>query len=215
MKILFPDTDEAVPAIIDGGACTWRKDDIAQETLDRGYALVLFDRTELAKDTPDRKNRRGGLYDIYPNEGFQALSAWAWAYHRCVDLLQTLDFIDHKHIAITGHSRGGKTTLLAGATDERITLINDNASCAAGGALFRYVGDGGETIRIHNTFPDWFNPAFGQFIDNEEKIPFDQHCLVASIAPRPVLLTYALDDRWSNPEGMVQCYWAAREACAF
>ena len=215
VKILFPDTDQAVPALIDGGACVWRKETIAQEVVARNYALVLFDRTEVAKDAPDRTVRRGGLYDIYPDESFQALGAWAWAYHRCVDLLHTLDYIDSERIAITGHSRGGKTTLLAGATDQRISLVNDNASCAAGGALFRYVGDGGETIKIHNAFPDWFHPDFGKFINKEEALPFDQHCLVASFAPRPLLLSYALDDRWSNPEGMVQCYWAAREAWRF
>jgi hypothetical protein len=103
----------------------------------------------------------------------------------------------------------GEVRLVAGATDERIMLINDNASCAGGSAAFRYVGDGGETIDIINAFPSWFGTGLRPYLEREEDIPFDQHCLLASMAPRPLLLTYALDDRWSNPEGKVQCAWAA------
>jgi hypothetical protein len=166
-------------------------------------------------DVPDKIKRSGGLYDVYPDHKFGALAAWAWGYHRCVDFLHELSFIDTERIAVTGHSRGGKTTLLAGATDKRITLINDNASGTGGGALFRYVGDGGETLNIINSFPSWFNEDLSSFLGRENDMPFDQHCLLAAIAPRPLLLTYALDDRWSNPEGMVQCTWAAGEVYLF
>jgi hypothetical protein len=105
--------------------------------------------------------------------------------------------------------------LVAGATDSRITLVNDNASCAGGSAAFRYVGNGGETLSIINVFPSWFGSGLQSYLGREGDIPFDQHCLLATIAPRPLLLTYALDDRWSNPEGMVQCAWAAGEVYRF
>jgi hypothetical protein len=195
-------------------------DDIVRRVLDHGCALLLFNRTEMAEDlgyagVPNNKKRSGGLYDVYPGRTFGALSAWAWGYHRCVDVLHTLPFIDPQRIAVTGHSRGAKTTLLAAATDSRITLVNDNASCAGGSAAFRYVGDGGETLSIIDVFPSWFGPGLKPYLSREGDLPFDQHCLLATIAPRPLLLTYALDDRWSNPEGMVQCAWAAGEAYRF
>ena len=221
VRILFPSTPGPFPAIINGDGCWWyNSDDVAQRVLDSGCALVMFNRTEMAEDlgyteVPDKNKRSGGLYDVYPGQTFGALSAWAWGYHRCVDLLHELPFIDTDRIAVTGHSRGGKTTLLAGATDERITLVNDNASCAGGSAAFRYVGDGGETLNIINDFPSWFGSGLQPYLGREEDIPFDQHCLLASIAPRPLLLTYALDDRWSNPEGMVQCASAAGEVYRF
>ena len=221
VQILFPDKPEPVPAIATGDECWWDvSDEVARHVLDRGCALALFNRTEIAEDlgyggVPDTNKRKGGLYDVYPGRTFGALSAWAWGYHRCVDLLRELPFIDNERIAVTGHSRGGKTTLLAGATDERITLVNDNASCAAGSAAFRYVGNGGETLNIANVFPSWFGPKLKSYVNREEDLPFDQHCLLATIAPRPLLLTYALDDGWSNPEGMVQCAWAAGEVYRF
>ena len=42
----------------------------------------------------------------------------------------TLDYVDPYHIAVTGYSRGGKTVLLAGATDERIRYTNPNHDMA-------------------------------------------------------------------------------------
>ena len=221
VRILFPRAPGPFAAIINGDGCWWyMSDDVARRVVDSGCALVMFNRTEMAEDlgyadVPDKSKRSGGLYDVYPGQTFGALSAWAWGYHRCVDLLHELPFIDPNRIAVTGHSRGGKTTLLAGATDERITLINDNASCAGGSAAFRYVGNGGETLDIINVFPSWFGSGLQPYLGREEDIPFDQHCLLASIAPRPLLLTYALDDRWSNPEGMVQSAWAAGEVYRF
>jgi len=221
VRVLFPITPGPFPAIINGDGCWWYiSDDVVRSVVDSGCALVMFNRTEMAEDlgyadVSDKKKRSGGLYDVYPGQGFGALSAWAWGYHRCVDLLHELPFIDTDRIAVTGHSRGGKTTLVAGATDERIALVNDNASCAGGSAAFRYVGDGGETLGIISVFPSWFGPGLQPYLNREGDIPFDQHCLLASIAPRPLLLTYALDDRWSNPEGMVQCAWAAGEVYRF
>jgi hypothetical protein len=220
-KILFPAAAGPFPAIINGDGCWWYlSEDIARRVVESGCALVMFNRTEMAEDlgyadVPDRQKRSGGLYDVYPGLAFGALSAWAWGYHRCLDLLGELPFVDRGRVAVTGHSRGGKTVLLAGATDERIALVNDNASCAAGAAAFRYVGHGGETLNIINSFPSWFGPGLRPYLGREEAIPFDQHCLLAAIAPRLLLLTYALDDRWSNPEGMVQCAWAAGEVYRF
>ncbi len=221
VRMLIPKTSRKVPVIINGDGCWWNiPDEVAVKIVENGCALMMFNRTEFAEDlgyedVPDNNRRSGGLYDVYPDRTFGAISAWAWGYHRCVDLLYKLPFIDRTRIAVSGLSRGGKTTLLAGATDERITLVNDTASCAGGSAVFRYVGDGGETLNIINVFPSWFGNGLRPYLGREEDIPFDQHCLLAAIAPRPLLLTYALDDRWSNPEGMVQCAWAAGEAYRF
>jgi len=221
VRMLLPDVSEPVPAIIAGDGCWWYcSDDLAMRVVQSGCALVMFNRTEMAEDLGyegvlDPNRRSGGLYDVYPGRTFGALAAWAWGYHRCVDLLCGLPFIDKARIAVTGHSRGGKTVLVAGATDSRIAVVNDNASCAGGSAAFRYVGHGGETLNIIRVFPSWFGPGLHPYLGREGEIPFDQHCLLAAIAPRPLLLTYALDDRWSNPEGMVQCAWAAGEVYGF
>jgi len=220
-QILLPSSPGRRPAIITGDGCWWPPSEVViRRVMDSSCALLIFNRTELAEDlgypdTPDKHKRSGGLYDVYPGRTFGALSAWAWGYHRCVDLLLREAWIDPNRIAVTGLSRGGKTALVAGATDERIALVNDTASCAAGSAVFRYVGAGGETLNIINAFPSWFGSGLRPYLGREQDIPFDQHCLLATISPRPLLLTFALDDRWSNPEGMVQSAWAAGEVYRF
>ncbi len=218
--LFIPSDSAPMPVIINGDDC-WRylDNEIVGRVLKAGCALAIFNRTEMAADVGavprESFSRRGGLYDIYPGLTFGALSAWAWGYHRCVDFLHQLSFVDTARIAITGHSRGAKTVLLAGATDERVALVNDNASCAGGSPVYRYVGAGGETLRIATVFPYWFGPELAAYVGREEALPFDQHALLAALAPRPVLLTFALDDRWSNPEGMVQSAWAAGEVYRF
>jgi hypothetical protein len=216
VKLLVPEADGPVPAIAYGDGCWWNLGDAALErVLERGLALALFDRTELAVDPPSASDvppsRRGGLYDARPGGTFGALAAWAWGFHRCVDLLVSLPAIDPLRIAVTGFSRGGKAALLAGATDARVGLVHDHASGAGGSAPYRFVGHGGETIGIVDRFPAWFGPGLRAYVGRERELPFDQHCLLAAIAPRPRLSTYAKDDLWSNPEGMVLCAQAAAE----
>ncbi|MEX2605746.1 MAG: hypothetical protein WD708_00225 [Kiritimatiellia bacterium] len=221
-SVMFPQTKGPFPVILNGDGCWgYLKDSVLQRCLEEGYTVVSFNRTEFAEDlaydgNPENNKREGGIYELFPEMDFKALSAWAWGYHRTIDALETLPFLDLSKLAVTGHSRGGKTVLLAAATDPRIGVINDNASCAGGSALFRHVGADGESLgAITTNIPSWFLDSFAVYADREETLPFDQHCLLAALAPRPLLLTYSLDDRWSNPEGMVLCAEAAREVYRF
>jgi hypothetical protein len=216
VKLLVPDADGPVPAIAYGDGCWWNLGDVAVgRILERGLALALFDRTEVAADVPSAPGtpppRRGGLYEAYPGGTFGAIAAWAWGYQRCVDLLVALPWIDPRRIAVTGFSRGGKAALVAGATDARVGLVHDHASGAGGSAAYRFVGEGGETIEIVDRFPAWFGPGLRAYVGREVDLPFDQHCLLAAIAPRPRLSTSATHDLWANPEGMVLCARAAAE----
>ena len=62
---------------------------------------------------------------------------------------------------------------------------------------------------INKNFPHWFNAEFKNFNEQPEKLPFDQHALVALMAPRPVLLSNAQEDQWANPAGQFEVLKAA------
>ena len=201
------------PAIVCGDLGWGRIDPkIVEQVVKRGYVLAEFDRVEIAPDS----GVNGGVYAAYPEYEGGRLAAWAWGYHRVVDYLTTLDQIDAKHIAATGHSRGGKAALLAGATDERIALTAPNNSGCGGAGCYRFQSEKSEDITaILKNFPFWFEPHFGEFIGRIDRLPIDQHIVKALVAPRSLVSTEALDDLWANPKGTQQSYLAAKEVYDF
>jgi len=178
--------------------------------VNRGYIIAEFDRTVFSPD----ENLRGSKPDQKFDTG--AVVEWAWGFQRVVDYLFTIKIVDGSKIAVTGHSRGGKAALLAGAFDDRIALVAPNCSGAGGSGPSRFVDTGGEKLDdIVTRFPYWFSSNFKDYIGDERfKLPFDQHSLIALVAPRAYLCTNGLQDKWANPLGTAQAHLAAREVFA-
>ena len=158
-----------------------------QYLLEHGYAVATFCCEDVAPDYDDGKNQN-------------TLAAWAWGLSRALDYLQTDPDVDGGRVAVFGHSRMGKAALWAGARDQRFAMVISNASGCGGAALSRRRY--GETLRrINIRFPHWYCANFHQYGDNEDVMPFDQHELLALIAPRPLYLESGSEDRWSDPCG--------------
>jgi hypothetical protein len=202
------------PVIVKGDM-TWGRvePEIISTIISRGYALAEFDRTQIAAD----KNDRGvGVFPLYPDYDWGVLAAWAWGYARVNDYLITRPDIDRAKLIITGHSRGGKATLLAGALDERVALTVPNGSGCGGSGLYRVEWPTSENIHAVVThFPFWFGPHFDEFVGHVDQLPFDQHEIKALIAPRALLTTDSLDDLWANPIGTEMSFLASREVFKF
>jgi hypothetical protein len=181
---------------------------IAREVAGRGYIVAKYIRHDLDNDNADRTD---GVHPIYPEYDWGTLAAWAWGSMRIIDYLLELDCVDGEKIAVTGHSRGGKTALLAAAIDERIAIAAPNGSGTSGAGSYRIVGERAETLEaITRVFPFWFSPNLGQFVGKEDRLPFDQHLLRALVAPRSVISTDALGDHWANPLGTQQMFLASQ-----
>lgn len=180
-----------------------------EDAIDRGYAMALFYSGDI---DPDRKDVREGIHQYFGKEyDWSTIRAWAWGYSRVIDYLVTDADIDATRIIAVGHSRLGKTTLLAAAFDARIAIAIPHQAGCGGTAPSRHLGNkGAESVKVINkSFPHWFNARFKEFGDEPEKLPFDQHCLIALCAPRPVLLSNAVEDKWANPDGQFELLVAA------
>ncbi|MBM3993306.1 MAG: acetylxylan esterase [Planctomycetes bacterium] len=184
----------------------WNIEDI----IDRGYAVATFYSGDIDADRADER----GIQKYFGKEfDWSTIRAWAWGFSRVIDYLETLeDEIDPKGIIVVGHSRLGKTALLCCAFDVRVALcIPHQAGCGGTGPSRPALGNkGAESVkRINTSFPHWFNKRFKDFNEEPERLPFDQHCLIAMCAPAPVLLSNAVDDKWANPDGQFNMLVAA------
>ena len=174
-----------------------------EELIDNGFAVFSFCYNDVTRDDGDFTDKMAGI--LYPDSKRGPadpgkIAMWAWAAQRVMDYAVTMEGkLDLTSSVVCGHSRLGKTALLCGAADERFAYAYSNESGCSGASYTR--GKRGEHVKdICDRFPFWFCENYQKYADHEDEMPFDQHYLLAAIAPRHVFIGSAEEDIWADPE---------------
>jgi len=171
--------------------------------MERGHAVSGFYATDAETDDAAFENGLAAIFGTTRNRReseWGVLAVWSFAASCVADYLLTLPEIDGNKIGVTGHSRCGKAALWAGVTDQRFAWVMPNNSGCCGAALLR--GKHGENMAsINLLMPYWFAPAFGKFVGREHELPFDQHTVLALVAPRLLHVASGSTDFWADPAG--------------
>ena len=177
--------------------------------LARGYLVCIY-------PGGDGNDQGDKFAEAYPKADWGRLTRRAWLASRVVDYLVTLPEVRKDQIALTGHSRNGKQTMIAAALDERFTAVVSSSSGTGGDSPFRFVSETAfeesvEFMSRQEGTADWFHPRIRMFTGREDKLPTDIHALAALIAPRACLFSTACNDDVTTTFAVERNYVANRE----
>jgi hypothetical protein len=171
-----------------------------------GYGYATFRYTDIQPDNTNTYHSGVIALTLKPGQAKPApdqwgsISAWAWGASRVLDYLEKDKSVDAKRVALIGHSRLGKTVLVAGARDPRFALIYSSCGGEMGSALARR--DYGETIDdMAANFPWQFAGNFQKYSGHWDVMPVDAHEIIALNAPHPVFVGAGTQDQWADPRG--------------
>ena len=190
----------------------WYHREWAQVAVRRGYVGCVYAAADRDDDTEEYAEIWAGEYD------FSRLMRRSWGTYRAIDYLYTLPFIDKDKIALTGHSRNGKLSLIAAAFDERITAVIPSSGGTGSEVPWRYCShkyDVEDLALLTCAQPSWLHPRLRFFVGRENKLPVDQNLFMALIAPRGLMLSSAINEGACNPWGIEQAYHSTREVYKF
>jgi hypothetical protein len=167
-----------------------------QTALSRGWGYGSLSATSIQPDAGGDNLVRGIIGLI--NKGARrkpddwgALRAWAWGASRLMDYLETDPLVDATQVALAGHSRYGKATMVTMVYEPRILTGYVSSSGEGGAKLWRHLA--GQSVESLANSGEYYWMA-GNFIRyggplTVDDLPIDQHQFIALVAPRPIFIS--------------------------
>jgi hypothetical protein len=147
----------------------------------------------------------GGFYTFYPDyKKTGSLMAWAWVASRIVDGLKatTGHNIDTTKMYGLGCSRNGKTAATMALFDQRIAMVAMQSPGSGTTSGWRPAQAQTSSVQTASEIygeTTWMGDDFGQFGKAVDKLPIDQHEVLALAWPRPILVREGTTDSWNCP----------------
>jgi dienelactone hydrolase len=173
-----------------------KKGSLINGFLDAGYAVLVFD--QIGFGTRIEEGRL--FYERFPN--WSKMGRMVADVRWSVDALAEVEFIDAQRIYAAGYALGGTVGLYSAALDERIagviavsgfTPMRSNSPGKTPEGIYEY-------SHLHGLLP-----RLGFFVKNETRIPYDFHEILASIAPRPLLIVAPSWDQYASLSDIRHC----------
>jgi cephalosporin-C deacetylase-like acetyl esterase len=207
-ELMIPLSGKPLPVFM----TQWSHRAWAQVAVRRGYIGCVYAGSDSKDDTRNYS-------EVYPDYDFATLMKRAWGASRVIDYLYTIPkVVDTARIAITGHSRNGKQSVMAAAFDKRIKAVVSSSGGTGAESTFRYSDERFSSESLENitrNFPHWFDSRLRLFTGREQKLPVDQNSLMSLIAPRGLMIVSSITEEQGNPWGIEHSYKSVKKVYHF
>ena len=164
--------------------------DIISALVKAGFAVYVFDQIGFGTRLFEESRL---FYDRFPH--WSKMGRMVADVRWSVDVLAEHELIDANKIYVAGYSLGGHVGLYSAALDSRIaglvsvgglTPMRTNTPGKTGEGIYEY-------SHLHGLLP-----RLGFFLQNEDRIPYDVHEMLAAVAPRPMLVIAPTWDQYAS-----------------
>ena len=181
------------------------KRNYAIELAKRGYVTISPDQFGFGEimNTEEGKTRFGRFYEKYPE--WSLTGRRVLGHMRCVDVLDSLDYVIHDGYGTIGNSLGGQAALYLAGMDERIRVSIPSTGISPHAT---------NAYRLVHT-PHPIHPHEAQMLERNGKSPWELNEMVALCAPRAVLVLEPFNDKYNPYTSVVyECVQSAHKVYA-
>ncbi len=158
-----------------------------KELIDSGFAVLAMDTYGFGT----RIEEAQGFYTRTPD--WSKMGKYISDIKGSIDGLETLEYVDKKHIYLLGNTLGGSISLMTAALDQRVAGV----ATVAAFSPWRTSNKQYESLKTHSHLHGNI-PRLGFFAARPMDAPVDFGEIIAAIAPRPAMIIAPGLDRYTD-----------------